>query len=295
MTRTLDLNALRSFVAIAQTGSVTRAAGALHLTQSAVSMQLKRLEEALGQSLFDRRSKSMLLMPAGEQLLPYARRMLQLNDEIWLRMTDQAYEGELCIGAPHDIVYPHLPEVLRMFAKAYPRVRVTLNSSSTSVLKQHFVDGTLDLILTTEERPSAGAQVLEDTPLVWVGAPNGQAWRRDPLPLAFESDCIFRHMAQEALDAAGLTWVNAVDSMSIRTIEASCSADFAVHAAIESTVPTYLAVIDHGGDLPALPSIKVALYVTDGARARLAQKLAEVVRDVWTSALPKDEVVGQAA
>lgn len=281
--RTLDLAALRSFVAIAQTGSVTRAAAAVHLTQSAVSMQLKRLESSLGQMLFDRSRKAMVLTASGEQLLSYARRLLELNDEVWTRMTDQAYEGELILGAPHDIVYPHIPEVLRAFAKAFPRVRVSLQSSYTHSLKKAFAAGEVDLILTTELIPDSGSEVLESSDLVWIGAPGGSAWRQRPLPLAFEQGCIFRPWVQRALDDAGIPWIMAVDSVSIRTVDASCSADFAVHAAIQSTVPAQLAVVEHGGALPQLPAIKVALYVSEGPSAPLAQKLAGVIRQQWAS------------
>ena len=104
--RNLDVTTLRSFVAVAEAGGVTRAAGFLHLTQSAVSMQLKRLEELLGLELLDRSGRTIALTASGEQLLVYARRMVALNDEVMTRLTDQAYEGQITLGVPHDIVYP---------------------------------------------------------------------------------------------------------------------------------------------------------------------------------------------
>ena len=120
------MTALRSFVAVADAGGVTRAAGFLNLTQSAVSMQLKRLEEATGIDLIDRSARTVSLTAAGEQLLGYARRMLELNDEVYARMTHQAFEGEVIMGVPHDIIYPAIPRVLQRFAADYPRVRVNL-------------------------------------------------------------------------------------------------------------------------------------------------------------------------
>lgn len=104
MPRNLDLTALRSFVAVADCGGVTRAAGALNLTQSAVSMQLKRLEESLDTKLLDRSSRQISLTAAGEQLVSYARRMLELNDEVYARLTATEFEGEIVLGVPHDIV-----------------------------------------------------------------------------------------------------------------------------------------------------------------------------------------------
>ncbi|MEM6761526.1 MAG: LysR family transcriptional regulator [Pseudomonadota bacterium] len=281
MARNLDLAALRSFAAIADAGGVTRAATRLNLTQSAVSMQLKRLETALGQPLFDRDRKRMFLTAQGEQLLSYAQRILDLNDEVYSRMTEQQYEGELILGAPHDIVYPHIPEVLRRFARAFPRVRISLQSSYTHRLKEQFARGEVDVILTTETEPDQSALVLQESPVVWIGAPGGNAWRQRPLPLAFETGCIFRPWVQKSLDDAGIPWTMAVDSFSIRTIDASVSADFAVHAAINFSVQYRYEVIDHGGQLPELPCIKVALYVAEGPKAKLAGKLAQIVRDSW--------------
>ena len=162
MARTLDLAALRSFLAIVEHGGVTRAAKRLNLTQSAVSMQLKRLEDGLGHILLERARKGMTPTAAGEQLASYARRMLELNDEALARLTEPSYQGDLILGAPHDVVYPHVPEVLRLFARAYPRVRIALHSSYTQQLKEQLKRGEIDVILTTETHPDAGAEVLED-------------------------------------------------------------------------------------------------------------------------------------
>ena len=156
MTRNLDLTALRSFVAVADAGGVTRAATQLNLTQSAVSMQLKRLEESLGQPLLDRSQRTVTLTAQGEQLLGYARRLLDLNDEAWGRMTNPAFEGEINFGVPQDIMYPHVPRVLQRFAQEYPRVRVMLQSDHTIDLKAKFARSEIDLILTTEAQLEPG-------------------------------------------------------------------------------------------------------------------------------------------
>jgi DNA-binding transcriptional LysR family regulator len=110
--RNLDITTLRSFVAVADSGGVTRAAGFLHLTQSAVSMQLKRLEELLGLELLDRSGRTIALTASGEQVVAYARRMIALNDEMIARLTDQSHEGVISLGVPHDIVYPAIPQGL---------------------------------------------------------------------------------------------------------------------------------------------------------------------------------------
>jgi len=204
MMRNLDITTLRSFVAVADTGAMTRAAGFLHLTQSAVSMQLKRLEELLGLELLDRSGRGIALTASGEQLLTYARRMVALNDEVMARMTDDAYEGEVRFGVPADIVYPNIPRVLQRFDRTYPRVRVNLYSSYTRKLKAMLEAGELDLILTTEDECGPGGETISTQRLVWVGAPGSNAFRGRPLRLGFERACLFRPWVQRALDDAGI-------------------------------------------------------------------------------------------
>jgi DNA-binding transcriptional LysR family regulator len=283
MPRNIDMTALRSFVAVAEAGGVTRAAGFLNLTQSAVSMQLKRLEESLGQSLLDRSARQIGLTAQGEQLLGYGRRLLALNDEVYARLTDQSFEGQLTLGVPSDIVYPYIPGVLQRFAAEYPRVKVQLISSYTNRLKRQFARGECDLILTTEESSGEGAETLITLPLVWVGAPGGQAWRSRPLRLAFEYACLFRTGVQAALDGAGIPWEMAVESDSTRTVEASVSADLAVHAAVDGSMQGYVEKVDHGGHLPDLAEININLYVAEQSQSPLATALAEMVRQAYRS------------
>jgi DNA-binding transcriptional LysR family regulator len=280
--RNLDITTLRSFVAVADAGGVTRAAGFLHLTQSAVSMQLKRLEELLGLDLLDRSGRTIALTPSGEQLLTYARRMVALNDELITRLTDQAFEGEITLGVPHDIVYPAIPLVLKQLHAAYPRVRVHLEASHTRVLKDKFSKGACDVILTTESGPDAGAETLAVKDLMWVGAPAGTAWRQqDPLRLAFGRLCVFRTVVADALDAAGTPWEISVETDSDRTIEAAVAADLAVHAMIDGTEPPYLEQIDHGGALPDLPRQQINLYGGQNPAGEVQDSLARLLRNAF--------------
>jgi DNA-binding transcriptional LysR family regulator len=284
MPRTLDLVALRSLLTVAETGGVTRASARLNLTQSAVSMQIKRLEEAVGQPLLDRTGRGVALTAQGEMLLSYARRMLTLNDEAVGRMTGEAWEGELVLGAPHDVVYPHIPGVLSRFARNHPRVRVTLVSSITRALKEKLARGEADLILTTEDRLDPGGETLALSQMVWIGAPGGQAWKRRPLPLAFEAGCLFRAIALKALERDGIDWTMAVEADSTRTVEASVSADLGLCAILESAVQPYFEVVQHGGALPALPKMRIGLYRAAGPKAALIDRLADAVREAYGAA-----------
>jgi DNA-binding transcriptional LysR family regulator len=281
MPRNLDITALRSFVAVADAKGVTKAAAQLNLTQSAVSMQLKRLEDSLGLNLLDRSGRGIALTTAGEQLLGYARRMVDLNDEAWGRMTNEAFEGELNFGVPHDLIYPHVPRVLQQFNAEYPRIKVQLHSLYTRVLKTQIGRGEMDLILATEEACDAGGVTLVRGPLIWVGASGGQAWRARPLRFASVNHCIFRRPAIEALEYAGIPWENGVESISDVAVEASISADLAINAQLPFALPRGCEAIRHGGALPELPEYLVNMYICEGPRADLAQRLATLVQQAY--------------
>ncbi|MBW4983071.1 LysR family transcriptional regulator [Mameliella sp. CS4] len=279
--RNLDVTTLRSFVAVAQAGGVTRAAGFLNLTQSAVSMQIKRLEEMLGLQLLDRTGRGVTLTPAGGQLLGYAEKMVSLNDEAYTRLTDQSWEGEIRLGVPVDIVYPVIPLVLQRMARSFPRVKVQLVSSFTRVLKAQFARGEMDVILTTESGLEAGGETLLDVPVRWVGAPQGQAWRERPLRIAMARTCVFRDEAMRRLDEADIPWELAVDSDSETTIDATVSADLAIAARLEGHLAPYLSYVDCH-NLPDLGMMKVNLYQGSG-QAAYTRALCEDIRQSMAS------------
>lgn len=275
--RNLDLGTLRSLVAVADAGGVTRAAGFLHLTQSAVSMQLKRLEDLLDVQLLDRSGRGIAFTACGDQLLSYARRMVALNDEAVLRLTAQEYTGTLRLGVPHDIVYPAIPQVLKQFNAAFPAIRIVLESSHTNILKEMFARGECDVILTTETTLGAGGTTLAQRPMHWIGAPGGAAWRQRPLSIAYGRLCTFRPLVVGALDAAGIPWQMIMESDNDSAIHATVSADLAVHTAIEGTEPQQLVRIDHGGALPDLPLQQINLYKSDGKNSVPLEELVTLL------------------
>ncbi|MGB5865368.1 MAG: LysR family transcriptional regulator [Sulfitobacter sp.] len=264
--RNLDVATLRSLVAVADAGGVTRAAGFLHLTQSAVSMQIKRLEELLDVTLLDRKGRGIVFTASGEQLLSYARRMVAMNDEAVLQLSTHEYAGTLRLGVPHDIMYPAIPHVLKQFNAAFPAIRIVLESSHTRILKQMFARGECDAILTTETDVEAGGVTLAHRALHWIGAPGGAAWRQRPLNIAFGRLCTFRPLVVGALDDAGIAWQMMLETDNDSAIHATVSADLAVHTAIEGTEPPQLVRCDHGGALPALPGQCINLYTSEGTQ-----------------------------
>ncbi|MGA0539921.1 LysR family transcriptional regulator [Neotabrizicola sp. VNH66] len=281
MPRNLDLTALRSFVTVADVGGVTRAASYLNLTQSAVSMQLKRLEESLGQSLFLRAARKLALSPEGEQLLSYGRRMLALNDEALSRFSSTACEGEIRLGVPHDVVYPAIPGILKRMAQCYPRVKINLVSSFTILMKQDFARGEFDVILTTEQSPDPGAEVLSSRLLVWVGAPDGTAWQRRPLRLGFKDTCIFRPRAQSALDAAGIPWEMATGGESEQAVEATVAADLAVSVRMAGSIPEGVEALSGDNQLPSVGDMKLGLYRANRRKDEAVEMLLSELRAAY--------------
>ena len=275
--RNLDLTILRSFVTVVETGGVTQAAGILNLTQSAVSMQLKRLEELLAVEVLQRAGRKLVITPAGEQLLGFAKRMVELNDEVFLRMTDRTHVGAIALGVPTDIVFPHIPNVLKRFNAEFPQVKVQLISSFTAALKDEFRKGEIDIILTTEQGLDAGGETLKEAALRWIGAPQGKAWQQRPLPFASCQSCNFRSVGFAALDQAGIARTDVVTSESEIAAEASAIADLAVLTRLEGHHPPHLELIEPNGQLPDLGTSLVNIY-GPVQKTEFAQRLKEIIR-----------------
>lgn len=279
MIRNIDIVALRSFVAVAETGGVTRAAAKLHLSQSAVSMQLKRLEMAIGQQLVARVGRGIALTGNGELLLGYARRILSLNDEAWNRLTHASFEGHIAIGVPHDLIQPHIPTVLRKFSIAFPRIEITLTTKSTLDLKALLATNNLDLILTTETTASSGAELLYKAPLKWYGAIGGTAWSHRPLALAYEPNCMFKPHAIAALDKAGISWSLPFTGTDWREYAAFVSADMAITGFLKDTNKVDWELVPERSGLPPLPAVGIYLYMNETSNSEIAAHMAGFIRD----------------
>ena len=289
MIRNLDLATLRTLVTVADLAGVTRAANQLHLTQSAVSMQIKRLEELLDINIVERDGRKVRPTPQGEQLISYARKMIALNDEIVDRLTNSENEGSLRFGVPFDIVEPHIPGLLKQFVHQYPRVSVSLSADNTVHLLDQFNAGALDVTLTTEMEPGPGGTVLLERELVWTGAVDGRAWKQEPLPLAFTKTCMFRQPAIRALDDAGIAWTDAIgagcnyDSGSI-----ACAADLGIRADIAGFRAQGMAPVEDSGErLPPLPTYCVVLYVADGPNSEMAEVFARLIEAAFKATEPE--------
>ena len=279
--RNLDMGTLRSFVTIADAGSMTRAAGRLFMTQSAISMQIKRLESSLGLNVFERSAQGMKTTSEGEQLLQFANQMLALNDEAMGRLTSPDYEGVIRFGTPCDVIYPHVPRVLKEFSRDFPRVQIRFSSGQTFGLKDQFERGQQDLVLTTEKEPSSGGTVLSSQPLVWTGAEDGNAWKKQPLPLGISKSCAFRSSVLDALDDADLNWIDLVAAEDVIATEAMTTADLCVAVEFGGPGNSSRVAIDHRGQLPELPEFSIVMYCIDSPGNELVRTLVEYLQRAY--------------
>ena len=274
MARNLDTGLVRTFVAVADTASMTAAANALHLTQGAVSQQVRRLEEALGCSLFERDRRGLRLTLAGERLFGRAKRLLSLNDEIWAEMTTNAVGGRVRLGVPPDLVGTRLAPVLKAYADAFPQVELFLLCGPSPDLAGALAAGQVDLAVVEEAAgPSAGECLCVER-LVWAGARAGAAHLRRPLPLSMVAGtCAFRPAVLAALRGHDVAWRTVFENGSMEATLATVRAGLAVSAWLATTVPPDLDILPAGSGLPELPNFAISLYVPHhqtGAAAELA-------------------------
>ncbi len=252
----LDSDVLQSFVAIAESGSFTRAAHQVFRTPAALSMQIKRLEEQLGQQLFIREARQVRLTAEGEILLSYSRRLLKLNQEAVSQFLSPALSGKVRFGMSDDVGTRILPSVLGQFARTHPGIQVdVMVGRSTDMIKQLDL-GKLDLVLVTggnEGQDESRGKVVHTEPLVWAGREGGIATQQSPLPVALaERGCVWRRLALAALDQEGIPYRIAYVNESTAGQEAALIADLAVGPMPRSLIRPPLSPLTSNSTLPAL-------------------------------------------
>jgi DNA-binding transcriptional LysR family regulator len=273
----LELDPLRTFVAIVETGGFTRAAERLNKTQSTVSAQLKKLEEQLGQTLIARDTRKLALTPHGELLLERGRELLRLSDDLVSRLAEPELEGRVRLGTPEDFATSHLPQVLAAFSRAHPRVRLEVTCELTRRLERQFRAGQHDLVLLKRDPMGAsmGTRVWRE-PLVWVCDAYGAAVLAEEVSLVVSPEpCVYRERAIGALEGAARAWRIAYQSTSLAGSLAAVRAGLGVTILPRDMVPAGYQVLGENEDMPDLPDTEIALCIKARRPSQPVQKLYE--------------------
>lgn len=296
MTRTnLDMDVLRTFVTGFELGSFARAADRLGRSQSAISTQLRKLEDQIGLPLVRKSGRGLALTPAGEALLSYARRMLELNDEAVDTVRGADLEGWVRLGLPQDFADSLLPAVLGHFARAHPKVRVEVQVDRSVPLAEKTLRGELDMALVWGDgidMPNfPNGERVADVPIVWAGTPEWVTHRlaapAEPLPLiAFVPPCTFRAAGIAALDAAGMPWRLAFTSPSLSGLWAAAEAGLGVTPRTRVSLPPNLTALDpRATGLPPLPTAPLSLHRAEADPSAAVQRLTTIVLETVHEAL----------
>jgi DNA-binding transcriptional LysR family regulator len=262
----VDTALLRTFVAVAETRSFSRTGLLIGRSQSAVSGQIRRLEDTFGRVLLDRDTRNVRLTGDGERLLVHARKMIAAADAMLARFRSDELTGEVRFGSPEDFASAYLPDVLGVFAAAHDAVQLHVTCNLTLTLIEEFEAGHQDLIVVKQDpaRRHPGARPLWRESLVWVAGPGVErdfaalAGRGRPLPLVMApAPCVYRGRATAALDAAHVAWTNVFTSPSHAGCSAAVKAGLGYAVMPHAMVPADLAVAGEGW--PALPEAEMAL------------------------------------
>ncbi|MDW4549475.1 LysR substrate-binding domain-containing protein [Defluviimonas sp. D31] len=275
-----DSDLLRSFLAIAEAGSVTAAAERLGRTQSAVSMQIARLEENLGQQLFDRLPRGMALTARGAQLLPYARRVTGLIEEAATALRSRPLDGPVRIGIPQDYSETVLPGILSAFSRRYPAVEVTVRLDYSVPQLKAMAAGELDLAVVFEWKPAGTkGEILCVEPTVWVTSDRHAQHLQTPLPIAvyFDSDWCQTNMIA-SLDRHGIPYRVAFECDTVGGFFAAVRSGLAVVALSRSTIPDGCRELTLEEGFPAVDSSSVLLHRSSRGASPAVDALAEAIR-----------------
>ncbi|MCP1199275.1 LysR substrate-binding domain-containing protein [Notoacmeibacter sp. MSK16QG-6] len=263
----LDADVLRSFVAIVETGSFAKAADAVGRTPSAISMQMKRLEEQLGTAVLERGPRHVHLTATGETLLRYARQMLELNRAALDTILRPEMAGRLCLGLPDDYGETVLPNVLKKFSESHPGVVVDVIMKESAELRRLFQEGRIDLaVISCDELKGeeVHGDLLIREPLVWIGAFGGTAHLRDPLPISmWEEGCVWRRRAVEALETAGRDYRVAYLCAHTSGQRAAVKAGMAIAPVARAFAGGEVRILGEDDGLPAMGDYTINLLIKD--------------------------------
>lgn len=276
MAALIDVDQLRTFIAIAETGSFTRAAEVVHKTQSAVSMQMKRLEERIERPIFARDGRASKLTEDGERLLDYARRIIKLNVETLAAFSKAELSGRVRLGVPDDYADRYLPEIMARFSHAYPAVELTVICEPSVDLIERIDVNDLDLAIITHMEGNRPAETFRRERLLWVSSNRHATHAQEPVPLALgRPSCRWRGTALERLEAAGHRYRVLYTSSNAGAVAAAVLAGLAVSVLPESGLRPGMRVLTAAEGFPDLPSCRIGLLRNQHESSALADALAD--------------------
>jgi DNA-binding transcriptional LysR family regulator len=286
----LDLDLLRSFVSVVDTGGFTRAGERVHRTQSTVSQQIRRLEESFGRPLLHRDGKRITPTEGGERLLSYARRLLALAEEARDVVSRPTGDGVVRLGIPEDFAAYRLTEMLSDFARSRPGLRLHVRCGKSAQLRSALERRDLDLALLKRDMEEVGAGDIAAWPerLHWITSRRHPIdFRRDSLPLAvFEQGCLYRNRAINALETVGRAWHIAYTSPNVFGVQAAVSAGLGVSILPEVAILPDHNVLGAGDGFPPITDTEVALVAAPEASAA-TRRLAELLADFCSALDPR--------
>jgi DNA-binding transcriptional LysR family regulator len=284
--RLIDPDLLRTFVAFVDGGSLARASAVVGRSASAVTAQMQRLEEMVGEPLLVTAGRGRALSPAGQEFVVHARRILDANREAWLSLKGARADGRVVLGATQDYAESVLPSLLRVFARTHPRVRLELRIGRSHELAKAFDDGVADLVITMRQEAQCDEVGILREPMLWLGATEGLVDAQTELPLALlDPPCGFRTAAIAALEAAQRPYRVAATSASLSGLRAAVSAGLAV--TLRTARSKGVGIIDVMSDM-ALPAVPDAVF---SIRLRadptpVARDLADLLCDTLDASRP---------
>ena len=260
MPANLDVDLLKTFIAIAEHGSYTKAAEQVHKTQSAISMQMKRLEEIVSRPVFQKQGRSNTLTTDGQRLLDYAYRITKLNDEAVSTFRQPELTGLVRLGTPEDYADRLLPEILARFARSHPLVQVDVECLGSAALATAVKKKDLDLSIVTNGKDVECDTIIRREDLVWVTALRHCAHEQEVLPLALSHiTCSWRHMAIDALEAINRPYRIAYASSNSNAIAATVLAGTAIAAIPKFTIRPGMRVLGEADNFPPLGDFEIGL------------------------------------
>ena len=287
MPNMFDIELLKTFLAISETGSFTKAADEVARTQSAVSMQMKKLEEQIDRPLFERGARAVRLTPDGLRLLDYAQRIVTLSEEAASVFAEPELQGMVTLGVPDDYADRLLPRVLSAFARSHPHVELIVRCEQSFCLGDRIESGEIDLAIVTH-CDAFRSEVIRREPLNFVGAREHAVHLADPLPLAVgPQTCSWRRVSQEMLDAVGRRYRVAYTSSAAAALVSAVLAGLAVTVLPESAIRKEMRILTERDGFPALPPCDIGMLRAKHARTAIHDALAHhIVTRIGNLAVP---------